>query len=190
MKSLNKTTIPLLVALVLALVSGGAYSFFFVAMKNKTEATAELLAKTEELSGKESRMTSAVSTLKSESANIDELSRYFIKESEIAAFAKKIEDLGPQSGTTLSIESLDPGLTEKSVPFLSLLIKATGKFSDIERLLVLLENFPGKFEWKTVRLSRDASSVEQAGTAAQKQVSRAPEWRVEVFLTALNFTKE
>lgn len=172
----------LLIALVFALVSGGAYAFFFVAMKDKTDATAELLAKTEELSGKESRLTSAVTTLKNESANIDEISRYFIKESEIAVFAKKLEDLGPQSGTSLSIESLDPGLTEKSVPFLSLLIKATGEFSYIERLLLLLENFPGKFEWKTVRLTRDAS--------LQKVGSRAPEWRVEIFLTALNFAKE
>ncbi len=181
MKSLNKTTALLLVAIVLALLLGSAYSFFFVAMKNKTEATAELLAKTEELSGKESRLASALVTLKAESVNIDRLSEHFIKESEIALFAKKIEDLGAHSGTTLSIESLDPGLTEKSVPFLSLLIKASGKFSDIQRLLILLENFPGKFEWKTVRFVRDYVPTAKPS---------APIWKVEIFLTALNFTKE
>ncbi len=190
MKTVNKTAILLLIALVFTLVSGGAYTFFFIAMKDKTEATADLLARTAELSGKESSLRSALSTIKSENANIDKLSSYFIKESEIVLFAKKLEDLGPQSRTDLSIESLDPGVTEKSVPYLSFRIKATGKFADIEHLLVLLENFPGKLEWKTVRLSRDGASAQQADTTTQVVVTRNPQWTVEIFLTALNFVKE
>lgn len=190
MKSFNKTIILLLVAIVFALASGGAYTFFFIVTKNKTEATAELLSKTAEISGKEARMASAIATLKSESVNINKLSSYFIKESEIVAFAKNLEDLGRQSGTTLTIESLDPGLTEKTIPFLSFRIKATGEFADILRLLVLLENFPGKFEWKTVRLAHDISSNQQIGTTAKKVGPIAPLWGVEVFLTARNFIKE
>lgn len=189
MKSFSKTIALLLLAIVFTVASVGAYTFFFIVMKNKTKATAELLLKTEELSGKGSRVASAVSTLNNERENIDKLSSYFIKESEIALFVKKIEDLGPQSGATISLESLDPGLTEKTVPFLSFRIKATGKFADVERLLVLLENMPGKFEWKTVRLVRDTSSNQQVDTSTQKVATRTALWNLEVFLLARNFVK-
>lgn len=189
-KSFSKTIILLGTALLFTIVAGGAYAFLFVATKNKTQATAELSLKIGEISGKESRVASAVLTLKDEAPNIEKLSAYFIKESEIVAFTNKIEELGPQSGTELSIVSLEPGVTEKTVPFLSLRIKATGKFADVARLLTLLENFPGKFEWKTVRLvSGDPAPVPETTTPA-KVAPRAPEWMVEVFLTALNFTKE
>lgn len=177
-------------ALLFTLVAGGAYAFLFVAMKNKTQATAELSAKIGEISGKESRVASAMSTLKDEAPNIEKLSTYFIKESEIVAFTKKIEELGPQSGTELSIVSLEPGLTEKTVPFLSLRIKATGEFADVARLLVLLENFPGKFEWKTVRLVLGESAPTPETATPAKVAPLAPQWMVEVFLTAMNFTKE
>ena len=190
MKPLNKTIALLLTAVIFTLVASGAYAFFFVVMKNKTMATAELLEKTEELSGKESRMVSAHTTLRSESANIEKLSALFINEREIGLFAKKLEDLGHQSGTTLSLEALDPGLTEKTVAYLSFRIKATGKFADIQRLLLLLENFPGRLEWKTVRLVRDISTGQQVATTTKKIIPQSPNWNVEVFLTARNFTKE
>ena len=189
MKTPNKTIALLLIALVFTLVASGAYAFLFITMKNKTTATAELLEKTDELSGKESRIASALATLRDENTNIDRLSSYFIKENEIGLFAKKLEDLGHQSGTTLTLEALDPGVTEKTVAFLSFRIKATGKFSDIERLLILLENFPGKLEWKTVRLVRDISTDQQIGTTTKKIISQSPNWNVEVFLTARNFIK-
>lgn len=189
MKSFSKTMTLFGTALVFTIAAGGVYTFFFVAMKDKTEATAALSASSGELSGKESRIASAVTTLKNESANVDKLSSYFIRESEIVTFTKAIEDLGPQSGTTLAIESLEPGVTEKTVPYLNFRVKATGKFSDVMRLLALLENFPGKFEWKTIRLVREDGGAPQAGVTTTK-VDNAPGWSVEVFLSALNFVKE
>lgn len=189
MKPHNKTAALFGIALTLALIAVGSYAFFFTAMKGKTEAVVALAESSRELSGKESRALATRATLKNETANIEKLSSYLIKESEIPAFTKKIESLGSQSGTALTIEALDPGLTEKTVSFLSLRIKATGKFADVMRLLALLENFPTKFEWKTVRLVRDDTAPQQAGAPVLKSDS-APVWNVEVFLTALNFVKE
>lgn len=185
MKSLNKTIILLGTALLLTIVAVVAYSSFFISMKNKTDATTVLFLKIAELSGKESSRSSAASVLKNESANIDKLNSYFFNESEIVAFTQKVEELGPQSGTIIKIESLEPGITEKSVAFLSFRVKATGTFADVVRLLVLLENFPGKFELKTVRLVRDAGSV----TEGTKTKALTPVWNVEVLLSALNFVK-
>lgn len=192
MKANKKTLILLGIAVAFTLGTSGAYAFLFYVMKNKTEATATFSEKIDELSGKEARIASSVAILRKENTNIEKISEYFFKESEVVAFTKKIEALGAQSGTTLSIESLDQGYTEKTVPFLNFRIKATGKFSNIQRLLILLENFPGKFEWKTVRLVRETLPTPEGSATSTKMraSSEAPIWRVEAFLVALNFTNQ
>jgi hypothetical protein len=189
MKSDKKTLVLLGIATTFTLATIGAYAFLFIAMKNKTETTATLSEKIDELSGREARIASSVSVLRRENTNIEKISNYFFKENEVVAFTKKVEALGGQSGTTLTIESLDQGFTEKTVPFLNFRIKALGTFANINRLMVLLENFPGKLEWKTVRLVRDADPILEvdATTNVEKPVSGTPLWRVEASLVALNF---
>lgn len=183
MKSFSKTTILLLLGLALTAVFGGAYAFLFMAMKDKTAATAELSAKNETLAGKESRVSSALSAVKEDSVNIEKLSAFFIKESEIVSFTKKIELLGPQSGTEISLEALDPGVGVGDVPILNFRIVATGEFQNVMRLMGLLENFPAKFEWRSVELSRNE-------VATDPKAPKVIEWKVAVSLAALNFVKE
>ncbi|HAT68792.1 MAG: hypothetical protein A2481_03685 [Candidatus Yonathbacteria bacterium RIFOXYC2_FULL_47_9] len=183
MKSFSKTTLLLLSGLTLTATLGGAYTFLFVAMKNKTTATAELSAQNEALAGKESRVSSALSSVKEDSANIEKLSAYFIKESEIVAFTKKIELLGEQSGTEISLEALDPGVGVNDAPILNFRIVAMGEFQNVMRLIGLLENFPAKFEWKSVDLSRNE-------TAVDPKAPKAAQWEASISLAALNFLKE
>lgn len=187
----NKKTLTLLgTAIVFALAGGGAYAFLYFATKSKTEATSVISEKIEELSGREARIASSVAVLRKEEANIRKITEYFFKENEVVSFTKKIEALGPHSGTKLTIQSLEQGYTEKTVPFLNFRIVATGKFADIQRLLVLLENFPGKFEWKTMRLSRETSqNIEApiAGKIPTRVIASAPQWRIDASLVARNF---
>lgn len=192
MKTSKKTLILLATAVVFTLAASGLYAFLFFTVKNKTEATSALSEKIEEISGKESRLVSSVSLLKRENAGIEKISALFFKENEVVNFTKNIEDLGEQSGAALTIESLERGSAENGTPFLSFRIKATGEFGDIMRLLVLLENFKGKFEWKTVRLVRDTEPVVsvQAGQKLPKTATPLPMWRAEVFLVALNFVNQ
>lgn len=178
MKADKKTLLLLGTATAVALVLGASYMLLFFAMKNKTEATAKLSEKITELSGKEARVASSVSILKRENTKIEKLSTFFFKESEIVSFTKKIENLGIHSGVMLTIESIDRGLTEEAVPFLNFRIRATGEFAKIERLLLLLDSFPGKLGWKTVRIVRDTET---------KSIEGSPEWRAEIFLVAFNF---
>lgn len=192
MKSSKKTLVLLGIAVTFALAVSGAYAFIFFSIKNKTVGTILLSEKIDELSGKEARITASVSLLKRESENIQKLSEYFFNESEIVDFAKKVERLGPQSGTIITIDALEQGFTEKTVPYLNLRIRASGSFQNAMRLLVLLENFPGKLEWKTVRLFREAEATDQSQSSGKviKTASTAPNWRVEASLNALNFVKE
>lgn len=190
MKANKKTLILLGTAIVFALAGIGAYAFLFFAIKNKTEAASVISEKIDELSGRESRIASSVLVLRKEDANIKKITEYFFKENEVVAFTKKIEALGPQSGTKLTLQSLEQGYTEKTVPFLNFRIVANGKFADIQRLLILIENFPGKFEWKTVRLTLDSSQATEAsvdGRTPVKVVASVPQWRVDAFLIARNF---
>lgn len=187
MKPFNKTIALLLISFILTLVSGGIYTFFFLLTKDKTQETAEILEKTEVLSGKGSHLASVVLSLKKEKENIDRLSSYYIKESEIVLFAKRIEKLGPQSGADVTLEALEPGVTDKSVPFLIFRIKATGKFEDVEKLLVLLENTPLKLEWKTVRLTRDTAMLPVAPPLSKKDSVQEVLWNLEAFLSVRSF---
>lgn len=192
MKANKKTLILLGIATTFTLAGSALYAFLFYVMKDKVASTTTIAEKIDELSGRESRIASSVSILRREDANMEKISAYFFKENEVVVFAKKIEALGAQSGTTLTIEALDQGYTEKTVPFLNFRIKATGKYANISRLLILLENFPGKLEWKTIRLVRDAEPAgeAQAGVKTPKPVATSPEWRAEVFLVALNFVNQ
>lgn len=191
MKIQSKTTILFASAIVFAIAMACIYGFFFVSMKKKTDDTATILARSAELSGKESYTLLTLSTLKTESTNIEKLSSYFVKEDEVVVFAKTIEALGKQSDTILTIESLDQGLTEKSVPLLNFRIKANGQFLNIMRLLVLIENFPGKFEMKTIRFVRiDDINPQTSVFVSKTKIDRVPVWSVEMSLTALNFIKE
>lgn len=191
MKSLNKTTIFLGISLALAIIIGGAYAFFFVAVKNKNKSIAEFLSKNEELAGRESRLRFSKSSLKIEQSNIDKLTSYFIKEKDIVSFAKKIEALGAESGTTLSLELLEPGVAEGSIPVLNFRVKAKGEFTEVMKLTALLENYPVKFEWKSVRLVRDDSStVPTVAQNAKTSRAVAPQWIVTISLSAFNFLKE
>ena len=186
----NKTTIVLLgIATFFMLFSVGIYTFLFVSIKNKSEKNSVVSEKIDELSGKESRIAASVAVLRRANDDVEKLSTFFFKENEVVSFAKKIEELGAQSKTSLSIEALEPGGGDKNVPIINLRIKATGNFEDVMRLLVLLENFPGKFEWKSVRLSRESLSpeVDPNEKKSLKIVTLAPTWRVEVGLVALNF---
>lgn len=189
MKKRTKTEVLLIVSLVFTAVITSIYAFFFFSMKEKTGNTAGLSAKVEQLSGDEAKLAASVSAFKAEDVRIEKLQSYFIKESEIVAFAKKIEELGAQSGAALSIESLESGLSESKTPILNFRIKATGKFMEVMHVVTLLENFPAKFEWKNIRLVRSG-----AEPVVVKGVSRVPVatplWGLDMTVAALNFVRE
>ncbi|KKS58603.1 MAG: hypothetical protein UV24_C0019G0007 [Candidatus Nomurabacteria bacterium GW2011_GWA2_42_41] len=183
MKS-NKIIILFGAASMVMIITVAISASLFFSMKNKTEESIKFSEKINELSGKESHTASASSALRRESINIEKISKFFFKENEISVFIKKVEALGPQSGTRITIESLEKGFTEKTVPLLNFRIKAIGTFSEVSRLLVLLENFPGEIGWNTLRVVREdleAGAVSRGG---------APIWRAEAYLTILNFVNE
>ncbi|MDD5152587.1 MAG: hypothetical protein PHS95_01115 [Candidatus Pacebacteria bacterium] len=186
----NKTKTLFFVALAVMVISGGVYAFFFVAMKDKIGSITDLSIKAEELSGSEFQKVSSAYAVSIESANIEKLSTYDIKESDIVEFTKKIESLGPDSSTELSIESLDQQTGQNGEPVLVFRLKASGKFQDVMRLILLLENYPAQFEWAGVELAReDKMFTEVDSKGVSKVVAGPTKWKVRISLVVLNFIK-
>ena len=190
-KPFNKTTIFLSISLLFAVMVGGLYASFFVVMKDKNRSIAEFLSRSEELIGRESRLRFAKSTLKIEQSNVDRLSSYLIRESEVVSFAKKIEALGAESGTALSLDLLESGVIEGGYPLLNFRVKAKGGFKEVMKLTSLLENYPIKFEWRSVHLVRDDSEMALPAVQNPKTSVRvSPQWIITISLLASNFLRE
>lgn len=192
MKSLTKTAVFFIIALSLTVIAAGTYSYFFLKMKTYVEQTVVLNAKADDLEGREQRITSAATTMKNENTRIENLSLYFIKESEIVHFTEKIEALGKEAGVEeLAIKSLESGVGEKGSSTLNFSIAVRGEFQNVIKFTALLENFPAKFDWKNVKLVRENSVSGEVDETTKKPLKApTPIWSAEISLTALNYVKE
>lgn len=193
MKKTKKTPLLVLIAALVALGVSGAYTFFFIAMKKKTELTTEINTEAKNLEVRQSKISFTLASLKERSEDIQKLDEYFIKKSEIVDFAKNLEALGQNSSTTLSIEALDPGFSADKAPILSFRIEARGTFVNAMRALELLENFPTKLEWTSVKIVRLEGEEQAPAVKIKKQgvvEPRVPLWKLSVAASALNFTQQ
>ncbi|MCK9345154.1 MAG: hypothetical protein M0P64_03490 [Candidatus Pacebacteria bacterium] len=176
-KTKQKTLILLGIASVFMLGSIGGYAALFFAIKDKTIATTPLVEKIDELSNREARITASIATLRAENEKVEKLFAYFFKENDIVTFAKKIELLGIESGAEVTLDGLEQAIVNKTTPTLSFRISALGGFDNIQRLMLLLENFPGKLEWKSASVTRSNQTL-------------PAEWRFDASLTMRNFLNE
>lgn len=186
-------------ALTFALAMSSGYAWVFFSIKNKTIATTPISEKIEEITGREARIASSVSLLRKEEPNIEKLSAFFysFKESEIVKFTRNIEALSEQSGATVTLDALEQGPGEKTAPYLNFRITAVGTFPQVYRLILLIENFPGKIEWKTVNLTAEDSSAKEVAPVIDPKTGKEipqpakepeiPQWRITALLTARNF---
>lgn len=193
MKSLTKTAVFFIIALLLTVVAAGTYSYFFLKMKDRVEKTIEFNAKEDVLEGREQRINTAVSAMKNDAPRIEKLSQYFIRETEIVDFTEKIEALGKESGVEFSMQSLDRVDVPSGASVLNLRVKATGDFQNVVKFMALLENFTAKFDWKNVKLVRNdgaAPEFDENGKLKKIQTNTTPTWSADITLVAFNFIKE
>ena len=189
MSTSRKTKILLAVALLMTIGMSGAYALLYTAIKEKTSVAEEITERANDLESKQGKLSLSLTILKDRAADIEALDAAFIKESAAAGFAQQLEALGPRSGTTLKIESLDPGVAKKGgSPVLNFRMEASGKFDQIMYLLKLLEIFPAKVGWGEVQLTR---VDDPAALLGEKNKSpTAPVWKIKVAANILNFIHE
>lgn len=188
-----KKTITLLIGAVFTIVLiVGAYGLLFYSMKGKIESANEVLARADDFENTQGKLSRTLAFLKESEVGRQRVDARFIKERDIALFAQQIEALSTQSGVTLSIESLEPGIDVRKKPVLNFRIKAGGTFAEVMRIEELLESFPARFDVSALRLVRIDSSQGAAvvGTGKTTSVSRAPQWELNATISAINFIKE
>lgn len=185
----NKTAALLIGAIVITLSLAGAYPFVFLSMKGKIARAGDISAQAEDFESKRGTLSRTLIFLKESAGDIEKIKAVFIKESEIVSFTRALEALGAQSGTELSLESLEPLTGAGKEPVLNFRIKATGTFAQVMRLEELLENFPAKIEIGSVRSARsDAGATSLEGKRAL--APSVPTWEFYVAARVLNFSKE
>lgn len=189
----TKNNILLLLGAVLIFAGiAGGYGFLFYSMKGKIEGANEVLSRAEDFENAQGTLSRTLAFLKESELGRTRVEARFIKEHDVALFARQIEALGAQSGTILSIESLEPGVDFRKKPVLNFRIKAEGTFASVMRVEELLENFPARFDVSALRLVRTDNSQRAVVAGASKSVpaSRAPVWELNATISALNFIKE
>lgn len=183
------TLLSIVVILVAALAT--AYPFFFLSMKDKVASAGDISARIEDVESARGKLSRTLAFLKESAGDTERVRTVFIKESEIVSFARALEALGAQSGTELSLESLEPSTGAGKEPVLNFRIKAAGTFAQVMRLEELLENFPAKLEIGSVRFARsDAEEVAVQEGKKSPAPHPAPRWEFSAVARVLNFSKE
>lgn len=179
----NKTQIVLIAVLLVAVLSGALYAFFYYAVEKRVESAREIFARAEELESEQNKQARLSSLLRSYASDIEMIEGRFVKEGNIASFTKQLEDLGAQAGVVFSLESLEPGVGSKKEPVLAMRLKATGDFAKVFHFAEIIEGFPAtELELSSLRLVR---ASEMAGAKIV-----LPQWELSVSATILNFVKE
>lgn len=192
MKEFKKNTVLLAGAILLFIGVASAYGLSFYSMKGKIEGANEVLARAEDFENTQGTLSRTLAFLKESKLGRQRVDARFIKEHDVALFARQIEALGAESGVTLSIESLEPGVDFRKKPVLNFRIKAEGTFANVMRAEELLENFPARFDVSTLRLVRvdNSQGAVVSGTGKSTPANRAPQWELNATISALNFIKE
>lgn len=191
MNTLGKTGILLIFAIAVTAGAFGSFAFFFTAMKEKAKNATEITEQRQNIEARQAKLSVTLAVIKEQNENIEKLEEYFIKKPGIVDFTKKIEELGTVSGTKIGIKALTPTLAKDNSPILIFGVEATGKFVGIMQVLELLENFPAKIEWSSVKIRQ-----KEGGEVASPKIAGAlpslplPVWELSMTATALNFTNE
>lgn len=192
MNEFKKNTVLLAGAILLFIGVASAYGLSFYSMKGKIEGANEVLSRADDFENAQGVLSRTLAFLKESELGRQRVDARFIKEHEIASFAQQIEALGAESGVTLTLESLEPGIDFRKKPVLNFRIKAEGTFANVMRTEELLENFPARFDVSTLRLVRveNNQGASVSGTGKTTPSSRAPQWELNATISALNFIKE
>jgi len=185
MNEIKNNILLLLGAILIFMVVAGGYGLLFYSMKGKIEGANEVFVRAGDFENAQGKLSRTLAFLKESEIGRQRVEARFIKEGEIASFARQIEALGVQSKTLLSIESLEPGTDFRKKPVLNFRIKAEGTFASVMRVEELLENFPARFDVSALRLVRIDN-----GQEASVSRSQAPSWELQATISALNFIKE
>ncbi len=130
----------------------GAYGYLFFAAESKNKETAALYGASNERNSSKEKIQGLLRALEDTEKEREKLSEYFAAKTSAVAFIEQIEKLGKNAGVDLSVSSVSDGA--KGGGAIELAFSATGSFSDMYRLIALIESIPYKVMLKKVDIQR------------------------------------
>lgn len=190
MKNLfSKTTyVYFLISAIFFVAFLGVYIFAGFFVKNLLKSTAENLSQLAALNRKDQNVQTLRRSLKNTEENRALLNTYFVSEDNIVGFLEKIEEMGPISGTTVTLQNVNQEGNPKN---LVLLVKASGPFSNIMTLTKLFEQAPYGIVVDKLYLNKIINPTEAVATGATgkdiKKEIREIQWEADITIRLISF---
>ena len=134
-----------------------AYTGAFVFVKSQGSKSAKTYLELLSEKQKQENIDTVRITVKNTTAERAKLKDYFVTQTEVILFIDKVESLGAESNTNITLNDLKE-IDEGKLVFS---ITATGAFDSLMHLLALIENIPYNIEIKQVSFRKVSVSEEK-----------------------------
>ncbi len=174
-------------AIVVVVFVMGVYAYMYYRIQVSTSKTVTALGALHD--GPSSANKEQLSLLEYK-ASLDKWSKlqdFFISPDEEVVFIETIESLGPESGSSVTITSIDSDKFENAVPGtkgkLKAKVSATGSWSSVMRMLSLAEVTPYEVSINNIRLDQYSTSMNDVDSKTKK--ASKDEWKLSFDIEVL-----
>lgn len=187
----DKIRITIVSLIALAIYAGYGYLLFIIKQKQTQISNTENMITLE--TQKANEIIALRKTIDSTSDAQKKLSSYFVTSDQTVNFIGTIEQYGKISNTSFSLESVDLNKTTTikgaaDTGAINLHFKAHGSFTNIYRLLLILENAPYAIDFERVSFSKIASDTTTASPEkSAKATPASPLWEGDFTIKLLSF---
>lgn len=130
----------------------GMYGYLLYVVNDKNKETAVLYAASHQQAADKEKIQGLERTLKDTARDRDSISKYFVSKTNAVTFIEQIENVGKSANVILSVNTVSD--EAKDVGGIQLSFSATGGFSDIYRLIALVESLPYKVTLKKTDIQK------------------------------------
>lgn len=144
----------------------GVYGYLFYVVASKNTETVVLYTTSHQQASDKEKIQELDRTIKDTEKERNNLSAYFVTKTSAVTFIEQIEKIGKNAGVDLSVNSVSGDA--KGGGTTQLAFSAAGTFSDIYRLIALVESMPYKVTLKKADMQvtsdqKDGSTIWKGG---------------------------
>lgn len=189
MKHISKkelSSLAIMMTILVAII--GAYTFFFISVRERATRADEIAARANELEDKNSSFSRMSAFFKDHAGDIERINNRFVKESEIVTFAERVEELALFTGTQVTLESLEPE-SRTSGAVLAMRVRARGSFSGVMKFAELIHEFPALIEVRSLSIVRRDERASNEDLPSSLAGSKNPLWEISLSAVITNFIR-
>lgn len=179
MKHLSRTILYLMFALIILLISAGAYWYIYTSVNKEIVATLNALVavqKEKNVTAREKNLDIMLHSTEAERARIASI---FVPEGAVVSFIERFEGLGKDSGADVSISSISSedlsAAAKGTIGKITAHVTGAGSWNSVMKTLMLAENLP-------YSITINNLTLDHIGTDTRS----ASKWRVDFDVEVLS----